>query len=419
MENLKHFDGRVLVADDDEFHRQFLTKLLGQWHYTVETAATGREALDALTRPNAPRLAILDWLMPELNGIETCQAIKSRPDERYTYVLIITGGDEKAAAEAAFDALADDFTTKPIRSNILRTRLRSAAQMLEHELRQEAEHRSLEHYASGLEKLASERAEELAKAQHMAALGTMSAGIAHEINNPMSFISANTQTLSRVWEQLEPLFSAQNRESLNPTQRFGVDEFPKMIAGIQNGVKRVTRIIDSLRFYARPEVGRRSECVLRNLVEKALCEIESILHGVTIHIEADDSIPSLCLNEDTITQVFVNLLGNAAHAVRTSARKEITITLARDATGARVTILDSGSGIPDRILQNFGKPFFTTKTAGHGTGLGLYVCKRVLEQHGAELLMRNREGFGAEATFTLPIVLEDREEEEERFLVCQ
>ena len=407
MDELKHFDRRVLVADDAEFYQTLLEGLLTQWKLTVQCVGSGKEALDILSQPDGPRLAILDWLMPEMSGIEACKRIKSAADERYVYVIIVTGSDESAAAQAAFEADADDFMTKPIQSSILRTRLRSAAHMLEHELRLESERRTLQEHATRLEALASERAAELAKAQHMATLGTMSAGIAHEINNPTSFISANTQTLSKVWSTIEPLLrEPRSADTLDPMCEFALTEVPKMIAGIQNGVKRVTRIIDSLRFYARPEVGRRTPCEIPVIVNRAIQEVQSLLHGVDVRCSAEAGLPQVELNEDTICQVFVNLLTNAAHSIRQSERKKIEISVRRSGEGIEVAIRDTGAGIPELILENYGKPFFTTKTAGHGTGLGLYICKAVLKQHGAELTMRNGETGGAEVSFTLPLMAE-------------
>ena len=420
MDNFKYFDRRVLVADDDAFHRAFLGRLLSGWQLNVVTVASGQEALEALSAPDAPRLAILDWLMPEVSGVEACQRIKNGALSRYVYVLIFTGGDETLAAQAAYEANADDFLIKPIHSGILRTRLRCAAHMLEHELRLEAEQRSLQDYAAELEKISAQRAEELVKAQHMAALGTMSAGIAHEINNPMAFISANMQTLGRLWQKLEPDLGAHAPgEELSPTRAFALEEVPKMIAGVQNGVKRVTRIIDSLRFYARPEVGRRTLCAPRQLAERAVQDAQSVLHGVEVEITADGDIPKVFINEDTVGQVFVNLITNAAHVLRTAERKRIEVRFEQRAEGVGVTIIDSGPGIPAKILENFGKPFFTTKTAGHGTGLGLYICKTILKQHGTDLTMVNREAGGAEARFVLPVQDAQQTTDEEAPALCQ
>ncbi len=121
---------KILVADDDAVYRRELELLLAEWHYEVVTAADGLQAVRALEGEDAPRLAILDWMMPGKDGLEVCRQLRSAPTEPYTYVLLLTVRGEKRDVVAGLEAGADDYLAKPFDAAELRARLRAGRRIL-------------------------------------------------------------------------------------------------------------------------------------------------------------------------------------------------------------------------------------------------------------------------------------------------
>ena len=133
---------KVLVADDERIPRLVITKALTEWGYEVQAVTNGDEAWQILESDTGPRLAILDWMMPGMDGIEVCRRLRAQPTSGYTYVIILTARDEKADLVAALDAGADDYVAKPFNPQELRLRLRAGRRVVEFEdaLRRQALH---------------------------------------------------------------------------------------------------------------------------------------------------------------------------------------------------------------------------------------------------------------------------------------
>ncbi|NCO34165.1 MAG: response regulator, partial [Armatimonadetes bacterium] len=115
---------RILIAEDSSVQRQILTSVLEEWGYEVVSAEDGNEAWNLLRNGNAPQLALLDWIMPEMDGTEVCQKVRERGNEPYTYLILLTSLDEKTNTVKGLDAGADDYLTKPFDPHELRARLR-------------------------------------------------------------------------------------------------------------------------------------------------------------------------------------------------------------------------------------------------------------------------------------------------------
>jgi two-component system cell cycle response regulator len=145
----------VLVAEDDASSRFKLEAALHLWGYQVTSVTNGRQALEALARDDGPSLAILDWSMPEADGLEVCHAIRSNPDSRYVYAILLTSHDREEDVIAGFEAGADDYVTKPFNTKELRARIRSGARIvqLQHQLvaaREELREKAMHDTLTGL-----------------------------------------------------------------------------------------------------------------------------------------------------------------------------------------------------------------------------------------------------------------------------
>ena len=231
---------RILIAEDGLTARLILTGLLHKFGHEVIATTNGAEAWEIIQQPDSPRVVILDWMMPEMDGTDVCKKIRAMGGP-YTYVIMQSAKTEKKDIDMGFSVGVDDYLTKPLDSEILRHKIHVAERVLKYETK-------LSLYAKEMESLANERARQLIHTDRLATLGTLSAGVAHEINNPLTFIAGNAQTMERAWNQVAPQLQEQNEQ-----MAFILEEFPKMLTGIHTGVNRISKIVSGLKRFARQE----------------------------------------------------------------------------------------------------------------------------------------------------------------------
>lgn len=397
---------RALIADDEATNRIVLKRLLTQWGYEVVVADNGKKAWEVLSGPEPPRLAVLDWLMPELDGVDICRMLSQRTEERYIYTVLVSHKSSMDEMASALDAGADDFIAKPVDPVELRSRLGVAKRMLAYDDRLAESSSLLKQYAMEMEQLAEERASQLVHADRMATLGMLSAGVAHEVNNPTTFISGNIQTIERFWRDLAPALDP-DAEGLDPKlaakMRFIKEEMPGAINGIHSGVKRIAKIVKGLKDYSRHKPGDRGTCDANECASKALDLVSfQTSKKVTVSLNLAEDLPSFSGDGQQIEQVLVNLLVNASHALEDRDNPQIELWTLRQDDRVLLGVRDNGPGVPEDLIERIWNPFFTTKTAGKGTGLGLSICRRIAEDHGGQLTVRNLESGGAEFTLSIP-----------------
>lgn len=221
------------------------------------------------------------------------------------------------------------------------------------------------------EELLQEQTKSLQNAK-LASLGQISAGIAHEINNPLATISGAIQLLP---------------SSINDTEKFN-----RKVDIIKKSIKRVDKIIKGLRKFSRSTTeNTRIEVKLHTVVEEALTLTEAkAKHAeVKIETELDKNLISSC-DEIEIEQVLVNLISNAIDAIKNLETKWIKIVLKQENDMCLLHVIDSGRGISPEIEKKLFEPFFTTKPVGEGTGLGLSISKGIIEDHGGQLQINSK-----------------------------
>jgi PAS domain S-box-containing protein len=230
----------------------------------------------------------------------------------------------------------------------------------------------------------------LAQADRLAALGVLSAGVAHEINNPLSYVLLNLEFVER---ELKRLHDPERRETLLAR----VNE-------AKHGAERVATIVRDLKTFARGDEALLGPVLIEPVIESALNVVGSEIRKRASVERRFERVPAVNGNAARLEQVFVNLLLNAAQAIPdTGCEHRITVALARDETMVRVTVSDTGSGIADDVLDRIFDPFFTTKPPGVGTGLGLPICRGIVSAHGGELTVTSRVGQGSTFMLRLPI----------------
>ncbi|MDY6805913.1 MAG: CHASE domain-containing protein [Cyanobacteriota bacterium] len=279
---------------------------------------------------------------------------------------------------------------------------------------------------AAMEKLKSTQAQ-LIQAEKMSGLGQLVAGVAHEINNPVSFIYGNIYPAKDYSEHLLKLLELYQEEYANPSETiqdfaadidvdFIKDDLPKIIESMKIGAQRIQKIVLSLRNFSRLDESQVKLANIHEGIESTLIILKSRLTAngekpeINI-IKKYGNLPLLECYPGQLNQVFMNLIANGIDALeelrdRNNFTPTITIsTIALANKEIIIKIEDNGPGIPEEILEDIFNPFFTTKPPGKGTGLGLSIAYSIIvEKHGGQLKCISQKGKGTEFTITIPMV---------------
>jgi signal transduction histidine kinase len=305
--------------------------------------------------------------------------------------LPLDNGDETGVLAAAFRQMLDRLSVQQEQIRAINTDQAQRVQERTQEL------------ARTNEALAElERAQQqLVMADRRISIGRLAAGVAHEINNPLAFLSAN---LEFVADQLPPLMRLLESGEIRSAQST-LAHFAEAVAETRQGGQRVAAIVRGLRTFARDDEDRREALQLDAPLEAAIeMAMHEIRHRARL-VRRFDSAPWVMGNEVRLTQVFLNLLVNAAHAIPEGAseRNEIKVS-AQPAGDGRVVVevSDTGCGIPPEQQRRIFDPFFTTKPVGVGTGLGLSISRNIVERLGGEISFESALGEGTTFRVLLP-----------------
>jgi PAS domain S-box-containing protein len=236
--------------------------------------------------------------------------------------------------------------------------------------------------------------ERLVIADRMVSVGTLAAGMAHEINNPLAYVTAN---LDVVLEELQAIGGG------SPSSR--IKDLEGMVLEARGGSERIRKLVRELMTFSRPEAERRGVIEVRPVIELAIgMAFNEIRHRARL-VKDYGAIPPVCADDARLGQVFINLLVNAAQSIAEGnvEDNEIRIVTSTDEAGRAVTeVRDTGLGIPSAVIGRVFEPFFTTKSVGVGTGLGLSICHNIVTGMGGEITVRNNQGRGATFRVVLP-----------------
>jgi signal transduction histidine kinase len=342
---------RILVAEDEVDLRGFIVGVLKE-SYTVDAAADGTEALELL-KQHRPDLVLTDVMMPGTSGLDLCRAIKQDPSLRHIPVILLTARGENEAALEGYEAGADDFVSKPFHTKVLQARIHAHLKM------------------RGLNL-------QLADQARLASAGTLAAGLAHEVKNPLNAAVNAAKVLEK---------GGSTRVSNE-----------KLTGLIIDALQRIDGIVSALDAHARPADGTDlAPCNVRKAVESTLTLLEHKMKRVTVHedyeVTGDVFAPARAFN-----QVLLNLLDNSAR----SGAENIWIELRQMDKQVTVTVADDGPGVPPDMVHRIFDPFFTTRVEGEGTGLGLHLSRRIAQECGGELRYEPRPGGGARFVMEIP-----------------
>ncbi len=236
--------------------------------------------------------------------------------------------------------------------------------------------------------------QELYESARLRSVGHLAAGVAHEINNPVGFISSNLRVARDYVDNLEPLLpdTADNRDML--------EDFSDLLSESIEGTDRIARIVADLKTFASIDQADNALCDLNSLLRSAIHLVQTEYdHNLTI-IESLGELPRIPGHPSRLSQTLFNLLDNAAQAIGNDGR--ILVRTQADDAGIQVTIQDNGCGIPDSIRSQVFDAFFTTRPVGSGAGLGLTVARDTVHAHGGQLTLDSQEEAGTRVILVLP-----------------
>ncbi len=262
--------------------------------------------------------------------------------------------------------------------------------------------------------------QQLIQSEKMASVGVLTAGIAHEINNPVNFISSGLTGLellvNDILEALDEYADSHcsMQENCKWKQEYNrIDKahrvedskknLPKLIKTIRNGVQRTTEIVKGLRTFSRLDVENMLPSNINDLIDSSLIILRTKYKNRIEIIKNYGTFEPVFCFPGKLSQVFLNLLINAIQAIEGEGKIEITTRKLDDSNLIEISIKDNGQGIPEKVRDKIFDPFFTTKVVGEGTGLGLSIVHSIIAEHNGEISVVSEENKGTEFKINLPI----------------
>jgi len=371
----KRRDIRLLLVDDEADFRNTLAKRMQKRGLNVLQANGGEECLSLLAEDPVD-VVVMDVKMPGMSGIDALHHIRAMDIE--TEVILLTG---HAATQDGIEGIksgAFDYLSKPVRFEHLLGKITQAHNKIIAD-RQEKE---TAEYKVRIQ-------QQMIATERLAALGTLAAGVAHEINNPLAIINEAAGYLSQLLKK-EALAQIPHKES-----------FDKALLKIENSVKRARNITHQLLGTVRKSNALLVEVDLPELGSEIINLFHKEIKDRKIEVVQNEKrIKPIWTDPDQLRQVLINLVGNAIHAI--SDQGCITIQTESTAEGATISVSDTGTGIPKERLEKIFEPFFSTKPPGEGTGLGLFVTREIIEKLGGSISVDSDIGHGSRFTVRIP-----------------
>lgn len=383
---------KILVIDDEKLILDLTAMVLRDRDFDVHLVDNAQSGY-AIIEEHAPAVVLLDYMMPEIDGMTALHEIRRRFPQ--TYVIMFTGkGNEEIAVEL-MKAGAADYISKPFSHANLIDRIEHVLRLREIELRnlellEERERllKEIERWNHKLEQRVEEKTAELEKAhaeilqsEKLAAMGHLSAGMAHEIRNPLNSINLFAQIL-----------------------RSGLPDDPEMISyaeKINQEVERIDDILVKLLATSKRSPFKLRSITLQEVLDDVLQRFEDQIasQNVTLHKTFKSDLAPILADYDELSQIFSNLVSNALFEMPSGGELRVKLI---DVDGeAQVMVRDTGGGIPQEDINKIFDPFFTTKK--RGTGFGLSVVLRIVKTYGGRIEVESDKSTGTCFKLSFPL----------------
>lgn len=422
----------ILVVDDTPDNLRLLSVMLTTQGYEVRKALNGKMALNAC-QINLPDLILLDVNMPEMNGYEVCQQLKADETTSRVPVIFVSALDDVLDKVKAFDVGGSDYITKPFHTAEVISRIENQINLRSLQIKLDQKNIYLQ---KTLEDLKAAQVQQIQN-EKMVALGHLVAGIAHEVNNPVSFIYGNLEYVGEYIRDLVNLVEAYQQEYPNPSKRiekiekeididFLINDSQSLMDAMYRGAERIRSIVLALQNFSRHDQAAYKRVNIHQGIESTLLMMQHRFRKTNyrdaIEIIKDyDDLPPISCYPSELNQVFMHLLNNAVDAIDSQAEKFQVKKQVEDFTaahsiristspidgdsGVKISIADNGMGIPEKVRSLIFNPFFTTKPVGKGSGLGLSICYQIIvHQHSGKIIYNSTPGNGTEFIIEIPIM---------------
>ncbi len=372
---------KIVVMDDEPDILEVISIVLQDNGYQVATAANGREGLD-LCRRIRPHIVLTDVRMPEMDGLEVLATLKKEFDD--IEVIVMTAFGELTYAVKALHLNASDFITKPIDDDTLHVALKRARERY-------TSGKKLKEYTAFLEQANITQAKLLHR-DKMISLGRLSAGVVHEINNPLAGILNYARLMNRIL----------GKGPLDPERQ---DKFSRYLTLMESESQRISQIVSSLLTFSRKAEPQRGAVSVADLIHKSvlLCHHRMALGHIELHQEILSDIPTIQGDANQLQQCLINLIFNAMDAMEKGGKMDIIAGYDALEKTVLIQVKDTGQGITPENRQRIFEPFFTTKNEGYGVGLGLSIVFGIMEGHGGSVSVTSTPGKGSTFTLHLPV----------------
>ena len=424
--------GNILIVDDTPDNLRLLSAMLTAQGYEVRKALSGKMALTAC-QMLLPDVVLLDINMPQMNGYEVCRQLKSDEKTSGVPVIFISALDDVLDKVKAFDVGGVDYITKPFNGTEVLLRIENQINLRWLQIKLQEKNLLLQ---QALDDLKAAQVQQIQN-EKMAALGQMVAGIAHEVNNPISFIYGNLDYTHQYVQSLVSLIEVYQEEYPQPTNKiqqiiqdtdlnFVTEDLQKLMGAMYRGVDRIRSMVSALQNFSRHDEAQMKQVDIHQGIESTLVMLQHRLKETetrpAIHIVKEyGRLPLATCYASELNQVFMHLLNNAIDALDKQGNRaahrgtfkdkvpqfqpQIRIsTQSLPDNRIRISIADNGEGIDEEVLSRLFDPFFTTKPVGEGSGLGLSISHQiVVQKHKGMLNCTPLPDEGAEFAIEIPI----------------
>ena len=387
---------KILIVDDMPENIYILKEAL-RGEYRIVAALSGAKALQLAYSDKPPDLILLDIMMPEMDGYEVLKCLRKDARTRDLPVIFITAKDQDADEAEGLRLGAVDYIAKPFSPSIVRARV--------------ATHLKLKNFHDELRK----KDVQLIEMDRIAGIGTLAAGIAHEINTPLGFMKSSITSLQKDCLQLTAMLLAWKDK---PADGFQKEAFCSALEKMQfatvcdrldgkfqrvfRGSERIQKIVDSLRSFSR--VDRNDFCPLN--VNQSVEEVIELLTSEGRHIDFIKDLGPLpeieCIASE-INQCLLHVTKNAVDAIGEKGKVIFRTRHDPHRNCIEVAITDNGPGMSEEIRHQLFNPFFTTKPVGSGTGLGLTITEQIVKKHNGQVIIDSAEGQGTMVILRIPV----------------
>ncbi len=386
---------KILLAEDSRSVAIVMAARLASFGHEVILAENGRVAFDKFCE-SLPDLILMDIEMPVMNGLEATQRIRAfELTNKLTWIPIIflTASDTSENLVMAIEAGGDDFLSKSLPEDVLRAKMKAMARI------------------TGMRS-------QLQQSEKMASIGQLSAGVAHEINNPIGFIYSNLGTLEKyvqgsfdmldLYEKAEAMIvDVDTRTQLKIAREkldipFLKEDLHALVDESKDGITRVKKIVQNLKDFSHLD-SSDDWCFskIHDGIDSTLSAINNEMMGKVDVVKEYGELPEVECLPSQLNQVVMSLLVNATQALNEGGT--ITIRTGQHGSEVWVDVVDNGKGIELEHIEKIFDPFFTTKPIGKGTGLGLSLAYGIVEKHHGRIEVKSTVGKGATFRVWLPI----------------